>query len=347
MEIVIPQTCKVGKDSDLLNSEGKYLINEKFDGHRAVMYVGKHSNKFYSRNLNKEGQREENSDKIPHLKYLRLEWLDGKQLEDTILDGELVVVGNSNSSKVQSVMGALPEHSIEWQRENGVLQYKVFDILRFEGKDLKDLPLIDRLQMLQNIKCNATFFSISKVYYNCDGVGDKLQLIAEHVSDYKELLESMWARGSEGVILKDINSPYEEKRSKSWLKFKKENTIDLEIVQLNPPTKEYKGKQLDKWKYFDGDGNAVTKAWYNGWVGELVCSTYKSDKVKCKVPNLSDALCEKIKCSRGYPLGLVAEISYQDAYCKNGKWTLRHPRLKCIREDKNARECVGYELDGR
>ena len=34
-----PQTCKNGDLSDLENRSGRFIAQEKFDGHRAIMYI--------------------------------------------------------------------------------------------------------------------------------------------------------------------------------------------------------------------------------------------------------------------------------------------------------------------
>ena len=104
-----PQTCKMGGEEPLDNIEGKYIAQEKFDGHRAIMYCKGGKNHFYSRRTSDvTGDKEENTDRIPYLRDLDL-----SKFEDSIFDGELVADWeHTDSSIVQQVLGSTTERAL-------------------------------------------------------------------------------------------------------------------------------------------------------------------------------------------------------------------------------------------
>ncbi|NDB84691.1 MAG: hypothetical protein EB127_18600 [Alphaproteobacteria bacterium] len=57
-----------------------------------------------------------------------------------------------------------------------------------------------------------------------------------------EVFEKVINKGIEGVILKNLDSIWESKRSKNQVKLKKENTCDLEIEEVIEGTGKNKGK---------------------------------------------------------------------------------------------------------
>jgi ATP-dependent DNA ligase len=56
------------------------------------------------------------------------------------------------------------------------------------------------------------------------------------------MFEGYLADGQEGIILKDLNGEWENKRAKHQIKFKGELECDLEIVALEEGTGKYAGK---------------------------------------------------------------------------------------------------------
>ena len=63
----------------------------------------------------------------------------------------------------------------------------------------------------------------------------------ENYETAKALFEEMLQRGEEGIILKDMNGVWEDKRSKGQIKFKGEMECDLKIVGIEEGTGKYAG----------------------------------------------------------------------------------------------------------
>jgi DNA ligase 1 len=132
-----------------------------------------------------------------------------------ILDGELTVPGG---------FGHLINRNVEDKFRIKLLSkklpatYHLFDIIQYEGDELQNKPLLERKKILRNI----VFLDerTDTVPYQ------KVQssTVNEHFKEYTE-------RGFEGAILKNTQSRYEPgKRTGQWLKIKKEETVDVNII---------------------------------------------------------------------------------------------------------------------
>jgi bifunctional non-homologous end joining protein LigD len=123
------------------------------------------------------------------------------QLRGTWLDGELIATdpnGRSDFSLLQHVreQGRLDE-----------LQYCVFDMLYWNGEDLRDLPLSQRRE-----KIDAALAKLPP--------RGPIRLSDQIHSDSAQLIARVCNQHLEGVIAKKIDAPYVGARSDSWLKIK-------------------------------------------------------------------------------------------------------------------------------
>lgn len=82
------------------------------------------------------------------------------------------------------------------------ISYVVFDILRYDGVDLRELPLMERKAVLDRVVTDTP--TVSKIAY-VDGRGE-------------DLFEAIAARKMEGVVSKRKDSVYTGKRSADWIK---------------------------------------------------------------------------------------------------------------------------------
>ena len=121
--------------------------------------------------------------------------------------------------RIRDAILALParqlvlDGELTWDRDSG---FHVFDVLWLDGKDLTSLPLADRRRIL-------------------DGIALRPPLYRTKAIDHPEPWELARARGWEGVIAKRLDSPYEQKRSKHWLKMKCELTQDFVVGGFTDP----------------------------------------------------------------------------------------------------------------
>lgn len=66
--------------------------------------------------------------------------------------------------------------------------------------------------------------------------------IVENIDQANELFKSYYDKGEEGIILKDMNEDWQDKRVKHQIKFKGELECDLKVVGFEPGTGKYVGK---------------------------------------------------------------------------------------------------------
>lgn len=345
---------------DVLESPN-FLAQEKFDGHRAIMYVDPQGSvHFYSRRTSKvTGEKEDNTDRLK--KMCAFPFTDFK---DSIFDGELVMQGgNTNSSKVQQLLGSTPERAEELWEQGTRLQYKIFDIIRFQGVALEGDSLITRITFLMNLQdyldkmvnhelscCyKVTKFYFKESVYNLFNnrlvkeVGRNLIL----VGSFKRCFDNIRLCGGEGLILKSPLSTYkQDKRSKEWLKFKAKKTADLVVMGFEPPIKKYTGKfsveelRVRGWQYWEGN-EPITKTYAKGWVAGLKLGAYKNGELTyvTTAKGFSDADQEFIKAHTNEMFDIVVEVEYQEVINPETK-SLRHPRVKEFRFNKDTKECL-------
>lgn len=79
-----------------------------------------------------------------------------------------------------------------------------FDILRFNGDDVTDRSFFRRKQLLQELLV---------------GHRGTIQFV-QHRSDIEDAWKEVKRNEEEGLVLKDVNSRYQNERSYSWLKIK-------------------------------------------------------------------------------------------------------------------------------
>jgi DNA ligase-1 len=65
---------------------------------------------------------------------------------------------------------------------------------------------------------------------------------AEGKDVFKRYCEDQVAAGFEGVMVKELQAPYECKRNKNWLKYKPTITVDLEVIDLEEGTGKNAGR---------------------------------------------------------------------------------------------------------
>jgi DNA ligase-1 len=144
--------------------------------------------------------------------------------QSCIVDGEVLAVDqNGNPLPFQvmlerTVPRELTPEELAERMEKVRVTYRAFDILFLNGRELTSLPLSERRKYLVEVVPQE---------YLAEGV--ECQNEVELMRFYDEALR----KGFEGIVVKDLNSPYEMgQRTYTWLKLKPErDTIDCTIVK--------------------------------------------------------------------------------------------------------------------
>lgn len=139
-----------------------------------------------------------------------------------VLDGEIAVLDSRGLPSFQRLQGrALLTQPLEVAQaaRAGPATYFAFDLLAFEDRDLRGLPLRERKRLLELIVPRT-------------GAVRAL----EHVEESGEALyEKAVAAGLEGVMAKRADSRYAAGRSLDWLKVRRMRTGDFAVVGFTEP----------------------------------------------------------------------------------------------------------------
>jgi len=136
-----------------------------------------------------------------------------------ILDGEIVVFDASNKPNFQ----LLQNYS---NNSSHPIKYLVFDCLYADGKDITDLPLLERKAILQSL------IPENDVIQYCDHVE----------ADGKQFFKIIREHDMEGMIAKRLSSTYKKgARTTDWLKIKNVRSEEAVIVGFTAPKGSRKG----------------------------------------------------------------------------------------------------------
>jgi bifunctional non-homologous end joining protein LigD len=226
-----------------------------------------------------------------------------------LLDGEVVVFDRKQVSRFQLL-----------QQGRGDAVYVVFDCLYSDGRDLRKEPLRNRRAVLAGAIREAQGLRLSRL------------LPANGVKAYALAAR----RGYEGLVAKDLSSPYVQGRSKYWLKVKVHQEDEFLICGYTKPTGSrkhfgalllgaYEGKRL---RYVGKVGT--------GFDGKALAALHKRFQplrrlrpVLVDPPSGSDLTFIAPR--------LIAQVSFQE-------WTadrrLRQPVFLGLRDDKRPDEVV-------
>jgi bifunctional non-homologous end joining protein LigD len=210
----------------------KHLFEIKWDGTRCIAFV---SNKIRLQNR-----------RLQDVTYRYPEFLElhrNVKSEEAILDGEIVVLreGRPDFSRLQQREHIEDEFKIEILSKRIPAQYIVFDILYLDGEPLVRERLEERKKRLEEV------------------IEESEKMIK---SDYvltrgREFFQKATEYGFEGIVAKELNSPYlVGERSSCWLKIKKFRSLDCVVCG-----------------YTKGEG------WRREYFGSLVLGCYLEDRL--------------------------------------------------------------------
>jgi len=135
----------------------------------------------------------------------------------TVLDGEAVAIRD----------GVFDFHALATPPRGravaGVtVSFAAFDLLARQGRDIRSLPLAERWEQLR-----ATL----------EGAPPQLQAVlsTRDRAEAESWLEALADIGVEGVVAKDLGSPYRAGRGNGWVKVRHAETEDADLVGLVGP----------------------------------------------------------------------------------------------------------------
>jgi bifunctional non-homologous end joining protein LigD len=314
-ENVVPMLARL---STLPKDDGKWAVEVKWDGIRAIAYCRPGRVELQTRNLNDVS--------VQYPEVRRISRALGSH--EAVLDGELVAFdenGRPSFERLQQRIHNTDPNVVKRRMKSHPVVYVIFDLLYLDGEDLTGEPYSTRRKLLEALELS----------------GEAWQTPGHSVGHAEELLEASKEQGLEGVMLKRVDSTYVPgKRTGAWLKVKNTSRQEL-VVGGWTPGEGRREKHLGALLvgYFEQDGDKPVLR-YAGKVGtgfnatDLTAITARLAPLERKKSPFG-AGPKPPKDARFVEPQLVAEIEYREM-TKEG--VLRHPAYKGLREDKAASE---------
>lgn len=238
---------------------------------------------------------------------------------DAILEGEVIAIdANGRTRPFQILMRRVGrERDVETMQQEIPVKLFLFDCLYRDGESLLDAPNTTRWNELEKIAGN-----IPRVP----------RRVIETVDDGEKFLRDARAQGHEGVMAKNLQSPYTPgERGKQWLKLKPVHTLDLIIV-------------ASEWGYGRRHGWLSNQhlAARDETTGEFleVGKTFKGltdQEMKTLTPRLLELKTHQTRGTVHVQPKIVVEVAFnnvqQSPTYKSGV-ALRHARIVAFRPDK-------------
>ncbi|MCC2673889.1 MAG: ATP-dependent ligase-like protein [Ramlibacter sp.] len=282
----------------------EWIFEIKFDGYRMLARVEGGRIQLVTRNGNDWSSR---------LSGL-VGALGTMDLPDGWYDGEIIMPGEDVPADFQALQGAFDSRRTEQ------IVYYLFDLPYCAGHDLRDVPLLQRREVLQRIverkpHPNVRFSAVFDV-------------------PAKQMLDSACRLGLEGVIAKRRDSAYVCRRSSDWIKLKCKRRQEFVVGGWTDP----KGSRTGIGSLLLGVHDEDGKLRYAGNVG-----TGFNERTLGEVRRQLDALQAErspFEAGAGVPRGahwvqpqLVCEVSFGE-WTRDGK--IRHSVFHGLRTDKPA-----------
>ncbi len=303
-------------------SDPDWVFEIKYDGYRLLSERTANGAQLISRNGN------DLTDTFPEIARA----VRGLPWEGLVLDGEVVVhdaIGMPSFSRLQK-RGRLQRRSdIRIASVQLPATYYAFDLLSWDGLDLRDLPLLERKQILREV-----LPTVGPIRFS------------DHIRERGEaMFEQALALRIEGIVGKRADSRYSAGRSESWAKIRTVRTDDFVVVGWTEPKGSRGGfgaLHLAQWS----DEEEPMLLW-TGPVGTGF-SDDQLDELGRRLEPLERP--DPPAVGDGLPTGdehhwvepqLVVEVRFKE-FTEAGM--LRHPSFQRVRDDKPPGEC---RLEGR
>jgi bifunctional non-homologous end joining protein LigD len=322
-----PMLAKPGQVPESDGEDWAYEI--KWDGIRALGYAHRGRWSMLSR------RHEDVSARYPELEPIA----EVLGEHSAVLDGEVVALdaeGRPRFQLIQSRMGLTSPGMIQARVKQQPVDYVIFDLLHLDGRNVRDLPYLERRELLEGLDLDAPRWRVPR--YRLGGGPD--------------LLEAARRQGLEGVVSKRTDSPYRPgKRTGEWTK-----------------TRVWRRQEFVIGGYIRGEGSRANRVgsllvgYYDKRRSELrkgekqklhfaggVGSGLKEEDLNFLTRELHERERPESPFGVGAPAGpkarfavwsepeLVCEVSWTE-WTNEG--TLRQPAFKGMRDDKDPREVV-------
>jgi DNA ligase-1 len=325
-------------------------VEDKYDGIRAQAHVGGREDpriRLFSRTL------DEISQSFPELPPALRAFP-----EPAILDGEILAwnVHSSQALPFSELQKRLGRKTVSPEMVRSVpVVFMAFDVLYSGGNLIIERPLEERRRILEHLFATVPIGSFTVEYVvpteNAQGslafepaiAADRgwprvilaPTLTADSPENLEEIFLAARQRGNEGLMIKDISSPYTPgRRGKSWLKLKKElATLDVVVTAVEWGHGK-RNKVLSDYTFAVRDGDELKN------VGKAY-----SGLTDVEIAEMTQWFLDHTLEDQGYRRivepRIVLEVAFNNMMRSNrhaSGYALRFPRILRIRTDKSVDE---------
>jgi DNA ligase-1 len=248
------------------------------------------------------------------------------EADDLIFDGEIIAYSNGKPLSFQLLQRRL--RKIIHSDQDAPIKYMIFDLYYFKGDSLLQEPLRKRVELVRSLRLPSDIMGFSE------------QRLVSSPKEISEMFVESKTLGYEGLVVKDLSSPYTPgRRGGNWVKLKKElDTLDVVVVAA-----EYgHGKRV-------GVISDYTFAVKEGQDLKIVGKAY-SGLTDAEISDMTEIMKNTTIQDQGYRRTVKPEVVLEvafDAIQKsdrhNSGFALRFPRIKRIRYDKSIGEIDDME----
>ncbi len=142
-------------------------------------------------------------------------------VDKVTLDGEVVVLAENGTTNFADLQASFQDGA------KNLLTYFCFDLLHVDGRNMRELPLRQRKEMLSNV---------------LDGVnGDHLRMSEHLETNGAELFRKACELHAEGIVSKKATGQYSSGRSSDWLKMKCLHEQEFVVGGFTLPSNDIQG----------------------------------------------------------------------------------------------------------
>lgn len=296
----------IGSEGEPFDSD-KYIYELKLDGERCIAYLDS------DKTVLKNKRNILMLPKVPELTEIH------KNVNvRCILDGELAVIkdGKPDFFEIQKRSMMSNPVKIDMAAKKYPACFTAFDILYYEDRQVTDLPLTERKELLQKaVKLENSRFAVSRFI-------EKNGIAFYDLAKQREL---------EGIVAKRKDSRYYfDRRTKDWIKIKYLQDDDFVVLGYVPKENSMNSIILGQYQ----NGQLVYKGHVTLGVG---------GEPFRRIKELSKTDCHFFDIPKGNENAvwvkpeLVCTVKYM---MKTESGGMRQPVFKGLRDDKSPEECI-------